>query len=294
MLQRINTVTITAYSIAECERAYCEYFSYQLVSRGTVTSDMAVAWKAPAMVGNEYILLTPTSATPIFILFVQASVQLSYQPMSTYVWNAVEILVAEVNTLAIDLVPSPFQIVGPPANLSFSDDIRAMQVIGPAQELLYLTEVKAPIAGFELPVTDFYVDYPFIVILGARSLSGSKTFYQDTFNMPESPDSEVRISVLSSAFGLPRDTLHRITAMPLQRQSYIEIDECPPQAAEREQLAGQLPPGVAMVSFEVEDLEQVNVEPGTASLVSEALPYSGRRAVTLTGPANELIELLEA
>ena len=60
---------------------------------------------------------------------------------------------------------SPFQIIGEPANLDVSDDIRAMQVIGPAGEVLYLTEIKAVVPPFELPFARCTVDRLFIPVL---------------------------------------------------------------------------------------------------------------------------------
>ncbi|GIS85687.1 MAG: hypothetical protein CM1200mP17_02550 [Woeseia sp.] len=39
--------------------------------------------------------------------------------------------------MAIKLSNSEFEIIGPPADLSFTDQIRAMQVIGPSSEILF-------------------------------------------------------------------------------------------------------------------------------------------------------------
>jgi hypothetical protein len=41
-----------------------------------------------------------------------------------------------------------FQVIGEQVNLDVSDNIRAMQVIGPAGEALYLTQVKAEVPTF--------------------------------------------------------------------------------------------------------------------------------------------------
>ena len=57
-------------------------------------------------------------------------------------WNAAELIVEDVDGLAVQLENSPFKIIGSPADLSFTKNIRAMQVMGPANEILYLTQFK--------------------------------------------------------------------------------------------------------------------------------------------------------
>ena len=63
--------------------------------------------------------------------------------------------VDDVDALAAELASSPFRIIGGPADLSFSDQIRAMQVVGPAREVLYLTQAdQTPPAAASLPYSD--------------------------------------------------------------------------------------------------------------------------------------------
>ena len=301
MLKGISTITVTTTSISECERAYGHYFNYQTISQGTITADMAAAWQAPVMAGHDFTLLASSSGYPCFVRFIEIDDpasqnpgdKLRHPPMSTCGWSAMEIIVSDVDALAVELTSSPFRIIGPPANLSFSDDIRAMQVLGPAGELLYLTEAKAPVPGFNLPVARTWVDHPFIVILGGTSLTALKAYYQNTLGLPDSPDTEARVSTLSAAFALPRETLHLITAIPLAQQGYLEIDQFPQEAVARIGSAGQLPPGIAMVSFYVAGLPP-DAASDAVRLLSNEAPYSGQPAALLTGPANELIELIES
>jgi len=66
--------------------------------------------------------------------------------------SAAELIVDDVDALAAELASSPFRIIGGPADLSFSDQIRAMQVVGPAREVLYLTQAdQMPPAAASLP-----------------------------------------------------------------------------------------------------------------------------------------------
>src|SRR6056297_2479657 len=100
-----------------------------------------------------------------------------YRPLTTWGWNAAELIVEDVDGLAAELEDSPFRIVGPPEDLSFSEAIRAMQVIGPAEEVLYLTMVKEPLPGFDLPRPACPVDRTFIVILGGTDMGAMQAFY---------------------------------------------------------------------------------------------------------------------
>ncbi len=253
---------------------------------------LADSWRAPAVAGNDYVLLAPASGHESCLRFVGASEQPEYRPLKCYGWNAIEIIVTDVDALAKRLSDSPFRIIGQPANLSFSDDIRAMQVIGPSHEVLYLTQVKAAVPGFDLPMATAFVGHPFIMILGGRSLTAIKSFYQQQFTVTALPDADVRITVLSDAFNKPEDTLYPLSVIPLGGQCYIEVDQMPPEAMGRHCLPGHLPPGIAMVSFEIKNIEKINQAIAEKLICCRDMPYAGRQSATLIGPANELIELL--
>ena len=56
---------------------------------------------------------------------------------------------------------------------------------------------------------------------------------------------------------------------------------------------GELPPGIAMVSFEVGKLPAAAVRSLGPSHGSSVLPYAGRHSATYVGAAGEFIELIE-
>ena len=255
--------------------------------------DLARSWRAPAVAGRPYLLLGPHDGHPSYIRFVEVPNRDVPAPFTRFGWNAIEIIVGEVDDLARSLVNSPFKIVGPPKNLSFSDDIRAMQVMGPAGEILYLTEVKKPILGFDLPMMAKGVGYPFIVILGGNPLADVTGFYRKHLGVSDSPDADVRVSLLSQANGLDPSTLHRINAMPLRERCYIEADEFPPAASSGSVDADHLPAGIASVTFELPSLKLM-----PPSLLAEQVslsepPYCDCVSTTLVGAAGEIIELIE-
>ena len=134
MLQSILAVTICAEDLPAVEAAYSNYLNYRVVERGTVSAALAAHWHAPAMTGRAWLLLQPASGAPVYLRFVQQTHVAGYAPLKTYGWNAAELLVQDPDALAEGLAASPFKIVGPPRNLSSNDNIRAMQVVGPAHE----------------------------------------------------------------------------------------------------------------------------------------------------------------
>ena len=81
--------------------------------------------------------------------------------MTTFGWNATELLVKDPDALAEQLVTgSAFRMIGPPKDLWAAPDApRAMQVKGPGNEVLYLTRnLDFDFSG--------YVDRVFIMVVG--------------------------------------------------------------------------------------------------------------------------------
>jgi hypothetical protein len=219
---------------------------------------------------------------------VEADGEPDFAPFSTYGWNAAEIIVEDVDELSAQLANSPFQIIGEPQNLSFSDDIRAMQVLGPGHELLYLTEFKKPVPGLDTPIARCPVDKVFIMILAGPSMEGLQDFFASQFSIPRAPSMESRVKGMSAAFGKSPDHKYPIAALPLLGQSFIEVDQMPEQATQRNTPDGELPGGIAMVSF------SGICSAGRREMIDQpAPPYAGAGSVTcLTGAAGELIEVI--
>ena len=152
MLGRISTVTITAPDLPAAVAAYQRYLGYRVVDDGALGREMARAWGRPQMAGQRAVLLEPESGAETYLRFVQGPAYVEHEPLSCVGWNAAELIVEDVDALADELANSPFRIIGRPADLSFSDQIRAMQVVGPAREVLYLTQIRQKLAAFDTPV----------------------------------------------------------------------------------------------------------------------------------------------
>jgi hypothetical protein len=288
-LGAIRGVTISAFDLEGTAAAYHEFLGYQTVHTGEVSEVAAKSWHCPAAAGMASVLLQPASGVDFWIRLVEGPEVPGYKPLTTYGWNASEYMVQDVDRLTDSLADSPFKLIGAPADLSFSEAIRASQVIGPANEVLYLTQFKRPVPEFDVPPALSYVDRVFIGIVGGANLDELKTFYISQFGLPDSPSFDAVVSVMSDALGLPSDTLHAISALPLGGKCFIEADQCPATATKRPRAPGHLPPGTAMYSFEV---PLASLPAGTAPNGDDSPLIAGNPSTVLTGAGGELIELV--
>lgn len=293
MLGRISTVTVNAPDLPATVAAYQRHLGYRVVQDGALGHEVARCWGRPRLASHRCVLMEPASGAETYLRFVQGAAYPAYEPLACVGWNAAEIIVRDVDALAARLAGSPFRVIGPPANLSFSDKIRAMQVVGPAGEVLYLTQISEKLAAFDTPEAASEVDRVFIVILGGTSLDALQDYYHRQFGLARAPVMPSVVSVISARYGLPRDFRHPIAALQLRGQCYIEADQLPAGAAARPCEPGQLPPGIAMVTFEVERLPP-DLPSALDSLAEPpGPPYDGRPARACVGATGELIELVE-
>jgi hypothetical protein len=293
MLNVIFIVTLSAPNLKVVEEAYRDYLGYNVAARGKVSRTLASAWGAPASAGHDYLLMQPESGEEVYLRFIESEATEGYAPLRTFGWNCTEILVKDPDDLARRLADSPFRIIGPPRNLSSNEDIRAMQVIGPANEVLYLTRLTPGKAGFDLGSARTDVDRVFIVVLGGRDMKAMRDFYAGKMKLPVTLPTGTRISVLSRAHGMDPEHLHPLAVARLPRKFLIEIDEYPQGATLRPQRDGYLPPGLSLVSFEVDSIDALKLDLIQPPVVIEEWPYKGRRVAVTSGAEGELIELVE-
>lgn len=293
MLRSIIAVTIAAPELDALESAYVRFLDYRVVERGRIGPALAAAWGAPAAAGRSCVVLQPASGEPVFLRAVQCAPTPGYGPLRTHGWNANEILVADPDALAERLATSPFRIIGAPRPLQINPAVRAMQVIGPAEELCYLTCIPPGASAFALGSARSFVDRTFIAVLGGPDMQRMRAFYADVLGLPVTEPASTAIHVLQAALGLPAEALTLLAIARLPERFLIELDEYPPQALPRPRRPDDLPPGIAMVTFGVESLEPVRAAFVAAPARGAGLLYGGRRTALLHGAAGEWIELLE-
>lgn len=288
----IACVTVAVPQVQPLVDAYRLYLGYGLVDTGRISVAEAALWNRPALAGRRFALMLPGGDGQTYIRFVESNPDPSYVAFRHFGWNAAEMMVQNTDQAAERLADSAFKIIGPPADLSFSDKIRAMQVLGPAKESLYLTSFKERLPEFDTPEPKYFIDRTFIVIVGGKSIDAINDFYTQHFGVAKAPVMPGVISVISAAHGLPHDTQHKLAALTLSGQSFIEADEMPQGTLPRES-DDELPAAIAMVSLGVEKLPD-SIDTWLAPAQTLAMPpYHGRRSRVCLGAAGEWIELIE-
>jgi hypothetical protein len=293
MLEFIVAVTITAPDLTAVENAYRDWLEYHVVERGRVSEAVAAQWRAPAMAGRPYLLMQPASGEPVYLRFVEQKALAGAEPMRTHGWNATEILVQDPLALADRLRGSPFRIVGEPRPLSMNPSVVAMQAIGPAGELLYLTRIPPGESAFGLGSAKSFVDRVFIVVVGGADVRAILDYYAKDYGLPVTEPAPAKVGVLNREWGFDDDHEIPLAIVRLPSSFLIEVDGYPAQANERPHRDGELPSGMSIVSFEIDSFDAVDLPLLTQPQALEPLPYAGRRAALARGAAGELIELIE-
>ena len=280
--------TITTDRVDACVEAWCTYLHHTIAWEQALSPGQAEQWGRPALAGCRTVWLKNVAGEP-WLRFIQDNTAVPVEPFRHTGWLSLEVNVQNVEALHRDLLDSPFTIIGPPATLDVSADISAMQVVGPAGEVLYLTEIKKAVPGFDLPLARSTVDRLFIPVLLVSDRDAALATYEQ-FPNTGGNCFETRITVLNRAHELAPETRHRIATIQLSGRNLIEVDEfpglTPPQIAN----CG-LPTGISMISFAVAGGYLAGDLVDAYTSLEE--PFSGSRARLLTGSGGELIEIIE-
>ena len=286
-LGRITAVTITSPDLDRVVDIYSKYLKYRLVSSTRVSADQAKSWDAQSIENSEMVYMSPESSDDFFFRFIEQSSDDDYVPFGTFGWNAAELIVKDVDESAEKLIGSPFEVIGQPADLSFTDQIRAMQILGPSKEIIYLTQFKSKLDEFDSPTPRCDIDQTFIVILAGENIDEMQSFLNEKFSIKKAPPMQSRIRAISKVFGLPEDTKYKSAALAIKDQSLIELDEMPSAAGPRSYRNGFLPPGISIVSFITHESEFLD-----ESYDSNIPSFHNVQAKTIKGMSGELIEIL--
>ncbi|MFT7266468.1 MAG: hypothetical protein ACI9A2_004562 [Halioglobus sp.] len=295
LIECIKVNTVAAPDITQVEKWYTEWLGYSVCERGEISELLASSWGAPAMAGRSQILMRPESGADVFIRVCHIDPIEDYKPMNSVGWNAFELIVDDVYALHEKLQASPFKIIGPPASLGGDlDFIHAMQVEGPAGDVLYLTCDRVRAADTLLPPAGAFVGRSFIVVLADHGVDRIQSWYSEKFLMQRDEDMRTEIGVVAQAQGLPANHMFDMGFMALaETGNFIEFDGYESTIPRRLCSDGQLPPGCSIASFVVQSIDAVDLEYFSDPVSDSSLAYGGGRSRTALGPAGELIELIE-
>lgn len=263
-----------------------------LIEQRPLDADLAASWGCPASAGAAMATLQPTSGVPCHVRLVEQAVPAGFVPTRTFGWAAYEFSVQDVYGWPERLDGSGFTVVGPPKEIAGLPYFIPMQVTGGGQEMLYLNEVRDNTPASDLPKAAAPVDRIFIVILAAPDRTEAVDWYKARLGLAESGVYTLEYTMINKAFDLPAGTQSTISMVQRGRLPMIEVDAYPPAATVRPQSAGHLPPGNALVTLAVDDLDALTMDWITPPQVRDGPFYAGRRTATTRGPAGELLELV--
>ncbi|MEY3466674.1 MAG: hypothetical protein RL603_2274 [Pseudomonadota bacterium] len=293
-LQRIRMATVATTDLAAFERDYSAWLGYEVRERGKVSRELARSWGAPAMAGRPYVLMSSNAAPDVYIRAVRtARIPQDYAPLMTHGWNAIEIIVDNPDVTFANLRGSPFRVIGEPAPLGGYPTIRAFQVIGPSGEVLYLTAETGDRSKSILPQPGGAIGRIFIMVLAGPDIEALLDFYSGKFDMTRATARKRTVGVIKRAQGLGDDETPLATMRLAQAGNLVEFDGYSPKAIVRPVMRGELPPGIALTSFAVKNLDALKLDWISPPAARQGAAYAGKRSATARGPAGELIELIE-
>ena len=202
----IENMTLRVPSLTNSEAAYHELGYQEAPVNAAGAAAIALSDKALQGCAHHTILMSKDPFQTLTLVEWQGDIP---TPFATPGWSAMEVLVEDLDAL-FGKLPSAFSVLNPPAALSFSDQIRAMQVAGPAGELIYFTEVSGEVPGFELPTPAQQVNQCFVMINAVTDIQHSIAFYAKLLGCTAPKPMPARVSILSRSNGLDEDHRHDI------------------------------------------------------------------------------------
>jgi hypothetical protein len=291
-LLRAGTLRVT--DPTETAKRYVEWFNYRVVEEGIIGRDLACSWDSPRVEGHRYIVLQPESGTSVYLRLVAGDPVAGYEPLRTYGWAALEICVSDVLAVERRLRESPFRIIGPPREIDGLPTIYPMQVQGPDQEIVYLTQIRGDLPAYDLPRAASLVDNIFIMVLACSNLDASSEWFRRHVLLESGRKMDIVYSMLAKAFAAPPNTLYTINTLTHERDVFLELDQYPDTATTRPGYALDLPAGISLATL---IHPQFDALPGPwieSPRIRSGVIYDGRRSGTLRGLDGTLIEVVSA
>ncbi|MDX2224452.1 MAG: VOC family protein [Rhodospirillaceae bacterium] len=295
LINRIRYATLAAPDVDAAAAWYTRFLGYRIIDVGKVDTDLAASWGAPKTAGRTYTVMVSPANRDVGVRVVAADPVPGADADTTFGWGGLEIIVQDTYKVHEAMKAGGVEIVRAPASLGAPfASIHAMQVKGPIGEIIALTTETGDPATSNLPVPQAPIDRIFLVGVSGPRIDALRDFYLTTFKMRPGPVFDGPSPRRAKALGLPATEVFPMTLVrSAERGNTIELHALPAPAKARPRADGQLPPGVAIVSFGVASLDIAGVAYLTPPASRPKAGYGGARAATFIGPAGELIEFIE-
>ena len=284
------TGTLVAPDFDRTLQAYIDYLHLSVVEEAQVSETQALLWGKPRLAGQPIATLSSPSDYP-WLRIIGCPGVLPARPFQELGWLALEVLVADAEALGRQLENSPFEIVRHRTD-SAESGTRAIQVVGPAGEVLYLTELAEAIEPFNIAPATCQVDRLFNPVSACLRRDEALAVF-NKLGARRNWSFDSRLPTVNSAHGLDPSVRHPVATVQLAGHSTVEINQLG-VARSRPPSEGLLPAGIAMVSFVLDNLDNMGVKPVSPPRHLDGTLYRGQRVAACRGAGGELLELIEA
>jgi len=292
-MKLLRAATVTVSDLNRTTHLYATYFEYAVVEQGVISNTLAASWNTPNSAGCAYAVMQPSSGANIFLRFIQQPVVDGFRALRSYGWNAIEICVQDVMAVNARMQDSPFEIIGPPNKIPGLDAIHPMQVKGPDEEIIYLTQINDDLPEYNLPRAESLIDKLFILVMGSSDMDRAAHWMQEKCGLSFGREMEIPYTMIAKAYGTPLDQLHRICTLIHDKDVFLELDQYPDEAIPRPRHDGMLVPGCAIGTLFHPDFDALPGPWLTAPTVRDGAIYDGKRVGVLQDPDGTLIEMVE-
>ena len=288
-LLRFKMATVSVVNLEESEELYNEWLYYETIERGTVPVELALSWGAEKTGGQPYVVMQPASGEDVYIRLIKINQPPKYIANTTWGWNAIEIICEDPDGLNEDFKNSPFKILGEPDALKNYPSIRAMQVQGKEEDVIYFTTETGSYRKSPLPRPKSKIGRIFIMVVAGPDIFKLQDWYSEKFNMQKKKINNSPIALINKAQGIPLDSERPLTTLSLSEHgNLLELDGYGNNTGPRMQNIDELPPGISITSITVKNLDDLDLK-----YITRPINSYGSRSATVIGPAGELLELIE-
>lgn len=289
----LKCATHTVADVDAAVARFGDWMDYAVVESGALPADLAESWSAPASAGRYYAVMQPASGEQVFLRFIEGDPVPGYRPIHSLGWAAIELCVTDVHAVEERMDRSPFEVIGRPTPLVGFDTILPMQVRGPDQETVYLTEIRVDGPSRGLPSPRSLIDRPFILVLACPDMRATIAWFKAVVGLEVIEPVAIRYGMISQAFGLPADTSHEIVTCKWKGETFLELDQYPAAAGPRPAHPGALPPGVSLTTMIHPEFERLEGHWASPPQPRDGTIYQGRLTGVLKTPEGALLEVVD-
>jgi len=269
---------LLVHDIARSSEYWQHYFDHQIFQQAYLSDEEALRLGS-AELANQAVIWLQSQGGNAWLCLVEAPTLKGGQFLEQSGWTALEINVKDVKRIHQRLHNSPFTILGKPASLDVNPNIKAMQIIGPDGEVIYLTQIDQAQPPFELPSAQCQIDQFFIAVAAVKDKTASINFYKH-LSQAQELEFTTAIRIINNTLALGPTHQTDICLFQLSNNTLIEIDQIPSLKSP------SLQTGIGLIGLE----SNLPIAGDTHRV--EHGPYKNKSAQLIRGVDGEIIEII--